>query len=109
MTSEGRSASGFIPAEAIPGCDWCGECAWCQQVGRTERQLPRTCPFCHAGIDQPCWDEDNVFGKRVRTEPHRERQFGLTAEDIRRGMHPHSCRCDDCQHDAVTEHASQQW
>lgn len=31
-----RVQSGFISADATPGCDWCGECAWCQQVGRDD-------------------------------------------------------------------------
>lgn len=45
----------------------------------------RTCPFCHATIGSPCWDEDSVFGKRVRSQEHAERRYGLTAEDIERG------------------------
>lgn len=28
--------SGFIPADATPGCDWCGTCDWCQQLGRDD-------------------------------------------------------------------------
>lgn len=35
-----RAESVLIPAEARPGCDWCGECDWCQQLGRAE---PKPC------------------------------------------------------------------